>query len=196
MGQQVPMGYCVDASSAILRSGIHYGDKSETLDEWQTPVTIVGSHACELKFFEPMFSWKWASDCITDSSWPLYDVHDITYTAKGIESLPDEWSIEVSEGCKADTCHPNFLGDPLDEVCHIKMTMEGDKCPEGGCSVQYGCGEIIDCDTDELYETNWIDCAEDLDGDGDVSFNDLLHVLSDWGVCENELGCPSDLDKD
>lgn len=51
--------YCVDPTSAIPGSGIHYGDKSETLNEWVKPVTIMGSHDCKLTFFEPMVSWKW-----------------------------------------------------------------------------------------------------------------------------------------
>ena len=34
-------------------------------------------------------------------------------------------------------------------------------------------------------------CAGDVDGNGDVDFNDLLQVLSTWGDCP---GCPSDLD--
>ena len=72
---------------------------------------IVGSHDCELKFFEPMFSWKWATGCVgvnwqqaaTTSPYPLFEVRDIEYTSKGIESLPDSWSVEVSAGCKTDS---------------------------------------------------------------------------------------------
>ena len=54
--------YCVDQTSAILQSGVHYGDTRETLDEWDSPVTIIGSHDCELLFFEPMISWRWISN--------------------------------------------------------------------------------------------------------------------------------------
>lgn len=34
-------------------------------------------------------------------------------------------------------------------------------------------------------------CPEDLDGSGDVGFQDILRVISGWGPCE---GCPEDLD--
>ena len=72
----VEKDFCVDATSAVLRSGVHYGDASETKDEWKTPVTIVGSHDCKLTFFEPMFSWKWMSVSIQTQfiehlEWPL-----------------------------------------------------------------------------------------------------------------------------
>lgn len=36
-------------------------------------------------------------------------------------------------------------------------------------------------------------CAADLDGGGDVSFGDLVGLLSSWGPC---TGCPADLDGD
>merc|ERR1712073_116758 len=55
--EQKSLSFCVDATSAILRSGVHYGDRSETNQEWRRPVTIMGSHACKLTFFEAMFSW-------------------------------------------------------------------------------------------------------------------------------------------
>jgi len=29
------------------------------MGEWKTPVTIIGSHDCQIKFFEPMVSYKW-----------------------------------------------------------------------------------------------------------------------------------------
>lgn len=35
-------------------------------------------------------------------------------------------------------------------------------------------------------------CPEDLDGNGDVGFSDLLLVLKNWGPCEGE--CPQDID--
>lgn len=149
--------FCMDPSSAILRSGVHYGDASETLNEWTTPVTIVGSHDCQLKFFEPMFSWKWVSGCVPSSqtSWPVYEVENIQYTKKGIESLPDSWSIEVSEACKATSCSPGEMDPPSSAVCHIKLAAEGDKCPESGCSLLRECGSIEDCSTGNLYVSPW-----------------------------------------
>merc|ERR1719453_2830134 len=102
----------------------------------------MGSHDCELKFFEPMFSWKWVSGCVSSSqtSWPVYEVKNISYTKKGIESLPDSWKIEVSESCRATSCYPGSMDPPASNTCHIKLTMEGQKCPEGGCSVLRECG--------------------------------------------------------
>lgn len=156
--------FCVDSSSAVLRSGVHYGDSSETLDEWKTPVTIVGSHDCELKFFEPMFSWKWVSGCVpaSQTSWPIYEASDIQYTKKGIESLPDSWRIEVNEACRASNCFPGEMDPPNSDVCHIKLITQGDKCPEGGCTLLRECGTINDCSTDSTYESPWIDLDDEV----------------------------------
>lgn len=155
--------FCVDPSSAVVRSGVHYGDASETLDEWKTPVTILGSHNCQLKFFEPMFSWKWVSGCVPESqtSWPTFEVSNIQYNRKGIESLPDAWKIEVSEACKAQSCFPGQMDPPASEICHIKLTVEGDKCPEGGCTLLEECGNIEDCSSGLPYVSPWT--GEDVD---------------------------------
>lgn len=149
--------FCVDPSSAVLRSGVHYGDASETLEEWKTPVTILGSHDCQLKFFEPMFSWKWVSGCVPESqtSWPTFEVANIQYSKKGIESLPDSWKIEVSEACKAQSCFPGQMDPPLSEVCHIKLTAEGTKCPPEGCTLLKECGTMKDCSTGMPYISPW-----------------------------------------
>lgn len=37
------------------------------------------------------------------------------------------------------------------------------------------------------------DCPADVDGSGDIGFNDLVLVLSNWGPCP---GCPEDLNGD
>ena len=162
--EAVEKDFCVDPTSAVLRSGVHYGDASETKDEWKTPVTIVGSHDCSLTFFEPMFSWKWLSGCVPESqtSWPIYEVNGIEYknNKKGIESLPDSWSIEVGEECRAVSCR--FAGEiqpPTSDICHIKLTARGTKCPEGGCTLTRECsagtGNIKDCSTDLPYNSPW-----------------------------------------
>lgn len=154
---EVEKNFCVDPSSAVLRSGVHYGDASETLEEWKTPVTITGSHDCQLKFFEPMFSWKWVSGCVdaSQTSWPVFEVANIQYTKKGIESLPDSWKIEVSEACKATNCYPGQMDPPASDVCHIKLVAEGDKCPESGCTLLRECGTIQDCSTGSMYVSPW-----------------------------------------
>ena len=36
----------------------------------------------------------------------------------------------------------------------------------------------------------------DVDGDGDVDFQDLLLLLGAWGECGVEDPCPEDLDED
>ena len=36
-------------------------------------------------------------------------------------------------------------------------------------------------------------CTADTDGSGNIDFNDLLNVLTNWGPCP---GCPADLDGD
>eukprot|EP00977_Amphora_coffeiformis_P009894 scaffold2290_cov170-Amphora_coffeaeformis.AAC.14 len=159
--------FCVDPSSAVLRSGIHYGDTSETLLEWKTPVTIVGSHDCQLKFFEPMFSWKWVSGCVpaAQTSWPVFEVANIQYTKKGIESLPDYWKIEVNEACRANSCFPGQMDPPTSEICHIKLTAQGDKCPESGCTLLRECGAIKDCSTGSTYVSPWTDTTSTITDD-------------------------------
>jgi hypothetical protein len=37
-------------------------------------------------------------------------------------------------------------------------------------------------------------CVGDVDGDGGVTFGDLLVILSAWGECPNGEPCPADLD--
>lgn len=36
-----------------------------------------------------------------------------------------------------------------------------------------------------------VPCPEDIDGSGEVSFEDILAILTAWGTCD---GCPEDLD--
>jgi len=134
--------YCVDPSSAILRSGIHYGDASETLDEWKTPVTIIGSHDCQLMFFEPMISWKWISGSVSgDPHWPHFNVNDIQYNRKTFQALPHSWGVVVSDGCKTG-----------DGRCHIQVTVEGTRCPSiGGCPLTRECGRMKNCHTNSTY---------------------------------------------
>lgn len=174
--EEAEMGFCVDPTSAVLRSGIHYGDTRETLQEWKTPVTIVGSHNCELKFFEPMFSWKWVSGCVDassqETSWPVFQVANIQYTKKGIESLPDLWKIEVSEACRATSCFPGEMDPPESNVCHVKLTVQGDACPETGCTLLRECGTIKDCSTGRMYESPWNDddqAMEDSSNNGSTT---------------------------
>lgn len=171
----VQKNFCVDPSSAVLRSGVHYGDASETLEEWKTPVTIIGSHDCKLKFFEPMFSWKWVSGCVpqSETSWPTFEVANIEYTQKGIESLPDSWKIEVSEACKAQSCLPGEMDPPLSDVCHIKLIAEGTKCPPEGCTLLKECGNIKDCSTGMPYVSPWTgNDADDNDEEDDMGEED------------------------
>jgi len=150
---QNEVAFCVDPTSAILRSGVHYGDKGETLNEWKTPVTIIGSHNCTLNFFEPMVSWNWISGCGTESNsqipWPVFKVTDIEYNNKSFVALPLGWQVEVSAGCKAHDCQHRAPSG----TCHIKIVVEGNSCPPTGCPVlQRECGEIKDCLTDRTYQ--------------------------------------------
>jgi len=133
--------FCVDESSAILRSGVHYGDKSETLQEWKTPVSIIGSHDCKMEFFEPMISWKWISGEVAGSSWPFYEVSDIKYNKKTFQALPSGWSINVSKSCKKGA-----VG-----LCHIQLIVHGTKCPSGGCVLKRECGSMKSCVTGKPY---------------------------------------------
>lgn len=121
--------YCVDPTSAIPRSGVHYGDKKETLQEWKNPVTILGSYDCKLTFFEPMFSWKWVNGRIWPKSatqWPKWESGEITYEDKNYHPLPTSWSVEVSHQCALLGYDGNRRGNS--EPCHIKLTVRGKRC--------------------------------------------------------------------
>jgi hypothetical protein len=133
--------FCVDPSSAIMQSGVHYGDVRETNNEWRRPVTIIGSHDCQLMFFEPMVSWKWIENSVgSGSPWPKVEISDIKYNNKTFEALPDQWSVEVTDGCKSG-------GN-----CHITLIVQGTPCPASGCTLQRECGmDVIDCTTGSVY---------------------------------------------
>jgi hypothetical protein len=136
--------FCLDPSSAIMRSGVHYGDKSETLDEWKTPVSIIGSHDCQIKFFEPMVSYKWMAGFIPNTAWPYFKVDNIQYNSKTYEALPNSWSINVSRSCAQQN-----------GACHVQLTVEGTKCPSGGCNRLRECGEVLNCNTNQPYTPNY-----------------------------------------
>lgn len=148
--------FCVDPSSAILRSGVHYGDRSETLQEWKAPVTIVGSHDCKLLFFEPMVSWKWISKNIFNQPvWPKFEVKNIQYNQKTYTPLPDGWTVEVSPGCQTT----DVFATQTSGTCTIKVTVIGEKCPAGGCpALQRECDNfstIKDCTTNAIYKSSF-----------------------------------------
>jgi hypothetical protein len=153
--------FCVDPDSAILRSGVHYGDKDETLQEWKSPVTIIGSHDCELKFFEPMVSWKWISGNVLQSTWPSYRVSDIEYADKSaFPAIPTGWEFEVSSGCRA-----NSVWLPPSGQCEIRLVIEGDACQGTDPCTPVGvkqCGNMPDCLTDLPYATPWIEPTETI----------------------------------
>merc|ERR1719253_2030536 len=107
-----------------MQSGVHYGDKSETLDEWLRPVSITGSYDCGLTFFEPMFSEKWLTGCndagvapehcnknkagsvAAGAEWPLFDSGVLEYNSDGktnagvtdkgsYHALPRKWTVRA-----------------------------------------------------------------------------------------------------
>lgn len=121
--------YCMDPTSAIPASGVHYGDKSETLKEWVRPVTITGSHDCELTFFEPMVSWKWITNSAGAGSaseqWPNWKSGEIVYNQRTLDAIPTRWQVKVS-----DACAEGAAG-----TCHIQIIVYGKKCdPLTGCA--------------------------------------------------------------
>jgi len=120
--------YCVDPTSAIPQSGVHYGDKKETLQEWKAPVTIMGSYDCKLTFFEPMFSWKWVNGRINkwQTTWPKWESGKLTYDEKAYHPLPTSWGVEVSHTC-ALLGRDGVKRDSIDP-CHIKLTVRGKRC--------------------------------------------------------------------
>jgi hypothetical protein len=138
--------YCVDPTSAIPASGIHYGDKTETTSEWKKPVTIMGSHDCELTFFEPMVSWRWIQQRgrqTGQGSWPNFDSGNIVYNRKGFEGLPVRWQVKVGgsgqtellNGQSMGDCSYNSGGGISPSNCHVKIVVYGKKCSDdNGCS--------------------------------------------------------------
>lgn len=146
-GQVVPIEFCVDPTSAILQSGVHYGDVSETKNEWRRPVTIIGSHDCQLMFFEPMVSWNWIANRFANGTafgWPVVEIANIKYNKKTFEALPNRWSVEVKGGCRL----------PVPRNCHITLVVEGSPCPATGCKLKRECGtDVIDCTTGAVYQS-------------------------------------------
>jgi len=137
------LNFCVDQSSAMPESGVHYGDKADTLTEWKKPVTIIGSHDCKLTFFEPMISWKWIRGGIYGSTWPAWQSGEITYDEKNFQPLPTSWSVEVSPTCKTVSGGQN---------CHIKIVVNGKRCSgSNGCGdPPRECGSQRDCSSNKL----------------------------------------------
>lgn len=62
----------------------------------------------------------------------------------------------------------------------------------GGCISEFGFGGQELC-VDDICAFDPCPCPEDLNGDGVVSFPDVLALLAAWGPC---TGCPEDLDGD
>jgi len=163
-GQQTPLkqhdfDFCVDPSSGIMGSGMHFGDKSETLNEWRSPVTIIGSHDCKMSFFEPMVSWNWITNAKSaDQSWPVFETRDLVYTQKTFTALPTSWSIRVSEGCR--TCSQGSSVAACN--CHLKLVLRGERCdiPGANCQVKKECIECGDTNTKDCltgmpYRSPW-----------------------------------------
>ncbi|CAD7953920.1 unnamed protein product [Amoebophrya sp. A120] len=137
-GDTQQFNFCVDPTSAMPNSGIHYGDKSETLSEWRNPVTVLGSYDCKLTFFEPMFSWKWVQGKTGSGEWPKYDSGRITYDEKNFRPLPDSWSVEVDRVACATT-------NPSSD-CKITVTIRGKRCGASGCgALPQECGLQRNC---------------------------------------------------
>jgi hypothetical protein len=108
--------------------------------------------------------------------------------------------------CGATSCHPN---DPKALPENVPPPYYGSLQTRAwdACNVSPFFGENftleldnelgLDNDGDGLYDEDDPDCAEtcpeDIDGDGEVDFNDLLILLASWGPCP---GCPADIDMD
>jgi subtilisin-like proprotein convertase family protein len=79
------------------------------------------------------------------------------------------------------------IGDVADgsETVHLRWTMG----PTDG-SWRYSGWNLDDV---EIWGVTGAACPADIDVSGDVGFDDLLAVLSNWGPC---VGCPADIDGD
>ncbi|MBT8485155.1 MAG: hypothetical protein KJO43_06215 [Phycisphaerae bacterium] len=89
-------------------------------------------------------------------------------------------------------CNGNGVGDAED----IAAGDAGD-CNDNGIpdSCEIAAGTVLDRDGDGVPDECVI--AGDVDGDGDVDFNDLLLVLAAWGDCPDPpAACPADVDGD
>ena len=139
------------------------------------------SHLILLSSVFIFFVLQWVSGCVgrAQASWPVFEVQDIEYSKKGIESLPDSWKVEVSEACQASNCFPTAMDPPSSEVCHIKLTAQGDKCPEGGCTLLRECGNVDDCSTGQPYVSPW-------QGEGDSSARECIGTSQE---CEDTSDC-------
>ena len=67
----------------------------------------------------------------------------------------------------------------------------------GGMDSGRGCERYMAAVLDILRDaalTGEPPCPADLNGSGDVDFDDLLLLLSAWGPCPPQPDCPEDLD--
>jgi len=147
-GSKQNFNFCVDVTSGMPQSGIHYGDKADTLGEWKHPVTIMGSHDCKLTFFEPMISWRWVTGQVAadQTDWPVWESGNLTYDEKRFQPLPTWWRTSVT----ADNCRNAKLGESVitdnAKKCRITVTIRGKRCPDTGCApIERKCSQWPEC---------------------------------------------------
>jgi hypothetical protein len=137
--------FCVDPTSAMPASGIHYGDVQETLEEWKEPVTILGSYDCKLTFFEAMFSYRWVrgytKQKFPEIQYPKWESGELEYENKDYDPLPFSWSVEADPNCDKDE-DAAFNNNE----CVVTLKIRGKKCSGGSCpALPRNCGQQKAC---------------------------------------------------
>ena len=84
----------------------------------------------------------------------------------------------------------------LDVDVKPTITVDPDACDPSSVAVTL---EYLTFSEVDLNQNGIPDACEgppgDTDGDGDVDFTDLLHVIDDWGDCAPATYCPADVDR-
>lgn len=119
------------------------------------------------------------ADGIPDDCQPLLDCNE--------NGIPDRCDLQdlTSEDCNfngvPDECCELCEGDPILGACCIGEVCVPTTIP--GCDQAGGTWSVVGLECPEFPCLPQGDCIADIDGDGEVSFGDLLSVISAWGVC-------------
>lgn len=148
-----------------------------------TDAGVVRAMFCTVEGWEDGAIFTVAMDC--DGEDPLFESPD------GPDGIPangdDNWRLGPGSPAIDAGANSAALGIQFDLDGRARR-LDDPSVPDTGD----GFGPIVDRGPYE-FEPVAPACPGDIDGNGEVAFDDLLEVLSAWGICP---GCPADLNFD